>query len=75
VRGRARVAHKTGEISTAAHDAALVYLPDRRPFALVVLSEWPEGNGNRQAALGQVVAAIYRHLVEPGTARTVEVPA
>ena len=64
VRARARVAHKTGEISTAAHDAGLVFLPDRKPFALVVLSEWPAGNGNRQAALGNVVAAIYRHLIE-----------
>ena len=74
VRGRARVANKTGEISTAAHDAGLVFLPDRKPFALVVLSEWPQGNGNRQAALGQVVSAVYRHLVEP-SARVVEVPA
>jgi beta-lactamase class A len=76
VRGRARVANKTGEISTAAHDAGLVFLPDRRPFALVVLSDWPAGNGNRQAALGQVVAAVYRHFVEPAaTTRTVEAPA
>jgi len=74
VRGRARVANKTGEISTAAHDAGLVFLPDRKPFALVVLSEWPQGNGNRQAALGQVVSAVYHHFVEP-SARVVEVPA
>lgn len=64
VRGRARVAHKTGEISTAAHDAGLVFLPDRRPFALVVLSEWPAGGESRQAALGHVVGAVYRHLVD-----------
>jgi beta-lactamase class A len=76
VRGRARVANKPGEISTAAHDAGLVFLPDRKPFALVVLSEWPQGNGNRQAALGQVVGAVYRHFVEPaGAARMVEVTA
>ncbi|HXT19523.1 MAG TPA: serine hydrolase [Thermoanaerobaculia bacterium] len=76
VRAKARVANKTGEISTAAHDAGLVFLPDRRPFALVVLSEWPAGNGNRQAALGEVVAAVYRHFVEPSaTVRLVEAPA
>jgi len=76
VRGHARVANKTGEISTAAHDAGLVFLPDRKPFALVVLSEWPAGNGNRQAALGQVVSAVYRHFVEPAAAaHVVEVPA
>jgi beta-lactamase class A len=75
VRGRARVANKTGEISTAAHDAGLVFLPDRRPFALVVLSEWPAGDGNRQAALGEVVGAVYRHFVEPSaSARLVEAP-
>jgi beta-lactamase class A len=76
VRGRARVANKTGEIANAAHDAGLVFLPDRRPFALVVLSEWPAtSNGSRQAALGSVVNAVYRHFVEPSTARGVEVPA
>ena len=66
VRKRARIAHKTGEISTAAHDAGLVFLPDRRPFAVVVLSTWPAGGNSRQAALGEVVAAVYRQLVDPG---------
>ncbi len=33
-----RVAHKTGEITGTWHDAALVYPPAGRPFALVVLS-------------------------------------
>jgi len=69
VRARARVAHKTGEISTAAHDVGLVFLPERKPFALVVLSEWPAGSDSRQAALSNVVAAVYRHFVEnPGAA-------
>src|SRR5690349_13705928 len=35
-----RVAHKTGEISTVAHDAGVVYLPKRKPYALVILTEW-----------------------------------
>src|SRR5258705_7004175 len=34
----ARVAHKTGEISTIAHDAGLIYLPGRKPYALSVLT-------------------------------------
>jgi beta-lactamase class A len=63
VRGRAKVAHKTGEIATAAHDAGLVFLPDRRPLALVVLSEWPAGSDSRQAALGKVVGEVFGHLV------------
>lgn len=33
-----RVAHKTGEITATWHDAALVYPPDGRPYALVVLT-------------------------------------
>ena len=41
VLARSRVAHKTGDASTIAHEAGLVYLPDRKPYLLVVLSEWP----------------------------------
>lgn len=33
-----RVAHKTGEITAVAHDAAIVYLPSRVPYVLVVLT-------------------------------------
>ena len=33
-----RVAHKTGEITATWHDAALVYPPDGKPYALVVLT-------------------------------------
>ena len=33
-----RVAHKTGEITATWHDAALIYPPDGRPYALVVLT-------------------------------------
>lgn len=64
-RARARVAHKTGEISTMAHDAGLVFLPDRQPYALVLLSEWPAGGDSRQAALGQIAAEVHRQLIAP----------
>lgn len=44
------VAHKTGEISTACHDAGIIYLPEREPYILVVLTEVePERNGRREA--------------------------
>jgi len=33
-----RVAHKTGEITAVAHDAAIVYLPSRAPYVVVVLT-------------------------------------
>jgi beta-lactamase class A len=65
-RARARVAHKTGEISTVAHDAGLVFLPDRKPYALVVLSEWQPGAESRQQVLGRVSEAVYRELVASG---------
>ena len=43
-----RVAHKTGEITATFHDAALVYPPDGRPYALVVLTR---GYAERDAAM------------------------
>ena len=33
-----RVAHKTGEITAVAHDAAIVYPPGRKPYVLVVMT-------------------------------------
>ena len=60
--GHARVAHKTGEISTACHDAGIIYLPEREPYILVVLTETaPEANGRREA-IAQVSAAIFQVL-------------
>ncbi len=52
----ARVAHKTGEISTIAHDAGLVYLSDRKPYAVAVLTEWEPSAGGRS---GTIAAASY----------------
>jgi beta-lactamase class A len=58
----ARVANKTGEISTVAHDAGVVYLPDREPYVIAILTEW-EGNGEigRRRAL---IADISRLVLE-----------
>ncbi|MEP6622103.1 MAG: serine hydrolase [bacterium] len=53
----ARVAHKTGEISTIAHDAGLVYLPDRKPYIIVVLTEWDAGTTRGRSAT--IAAASY----------------
>ena len=58
----ARVAHKTGEISTVAHDAGVVYLPNRQPFALVVLTEFGSDNGNRKATIAEITRAVWAHL-------------
>ncbi|MES2179287.1 MAG: serine hydrolase [Gemmatimonadota bacterium] len=59
----ARVAHKTGEISTIAHDAGLVYLPDRRPYALTVLTEWEPAIGGRSAAIAAASYLAYAALI------------
>lgn len=59
----ARVAHKTGEISTVAHDAGLVYLPGRRPYALAVLTEWAPSAANRSATIAATSYLAYAALI------------
>ena len=63
-----RVAHKTGEISTVAHDAGIVYPPDRAPYVLVVLTEWTRDVRKRSPTIADVSRAIYDFLHEPGPA-------
>lgn len=61
---KARVAHKTGEISTVCHDAGMIFLPGRAPYALVVLTEYP-GAGNaaaRHKLVAVVSAAVFSFL-------------
>lgn len=58
----ARVAHKTGEISTVAHDAGVVYLPEREPYALVILTQWPESRGGRHETIARVSRTIFEHV-------------
>ena len=58
----ARVAHKTGEISTIAHDAAVVYLPKRKPYVLVVLTEWEPSGSGRSRAIATISHAVYEAL-------------
>jgi beta-lactamase class A len=59
----ARVAHKTGEISTIAHDAGLVYLPGRRPYAIAVLTEWDSSATGRSATIAAASYLAYASLV------------
>lgn len=59
----ARVANKTGEISTVAHDTGLVYLADRKPYALAILTEWePEVSSGRKDTVAAISRAVYQHL-------------
>jgi beta-lactamase class A len=55
----ARVAHKTGEMSTVAHDAGIVYLEGRRPYVVVILTEWDASADGRQQAIARISRAVY----------------
>ena len=58
----ATVAHKTGEISTACHDIGIVYLPEREPYIIAILTEFdPEKEGRRET-VAAISEAIYRSL-------------
>jgi len=54
----ARVAHKTGNISTVHHDAGIVFVEDRKPYVLVILSQFPAETG-RGTAVADVSRDIY----------------
>jgi len=58
----ARVAHKTGEISTVAYDAGIVYLDGRDAYVVVILTEWaPDVNG-RQETIARISRAVYEYM-------------
>lgn len=59
----ARVAHKTGEISTIAHDAGIVYLPKRKPYIVAILTEWEPETTGRSPTIAAVSYMIYEHLM------------
>jgi beta-lactamase class A len=55
----ARVANKTGDISTVAHDAGIVYLSEREPYVIAILTEWaPEASG-RKEAIAKISKTVY----------------
>jgi beta-lactamase class A len=58
----ASVAHKTGEISTACHDAGIVYLPEREPYILVVLTEVAADTNGRREAIAKISEAVFQCL-------------
>jgi beta-lactamase class A len=62
----ARVAHKTGEISTVAHDAGIVYLDGRDAYVVVILTEWePDVTRQRQETLARISRAVYEYMTGP----------
>lgn len=58
----ARVAHKTGEISTCTHDAGLVLLPGRRPYAVAILTEHPPGIDEPQKTVAKASRLLYEFI-------------
>jgi beta-lactamase class A len=58
----ARVAHKTGEISTVAHDAGVIYLPKRKPYVLVILTEWDPVASGRSRTIAAISHIVYEFL-------------
>ena len=58
----ARVAHKTGEISTVAHDAGIVYLDGRDAYVVVILTEWEPGVNARQETIARISRAVYEYM-------------
>ena len=57
-----RVAHKTGDISTIAHDAGVVYPPGRKPYVIAVLTEWQPEAAGRSATIAEISHAVYELL-------------
>ncbi|HEX7419187.1 MAG TPA: serine hydrolase [Thermoanaerobaculia bacterium] len=57
----ARVAHKTGNISTVHHDAGIVYLEGRKPYVLVILTQFTAETG-RGTAVAEVSRDIFNAL-------------
>lgn len=58
----ASVAHKTGEISTACHDAGIVYLPEREPYILAVLTEVAAESNGRRETIAKISEAVFQFL-------------
>ena len=59
----ARVAHKTGEISTIAHDAGIVYLPKRKPYVVAILTEWEPETSGRSPTIAAASYMVYEHIM------------
>jgi beta-lactamase class A len=58
-----KVAHKTGWITGVLHDAAIIYLPNRQPYVLVVLTRGiPDEKVARQLIV-DISRLVYEHAV------------
>jgi beta-lactamase class A len=58
----ARVAHKTGDITKHNHDAGIVYLPDRKPYVIVVLTKGIAEHRRSSRLIADISRAVYQVL-------------
>jgi beta-lactamase class A len=58
----ARVAHKTGSITAINHDAAIIFLPHRKPYVLVVLTRGLKDEARAHHLIADISRAIYESL-------------
>jgi len=56
-----RVAHKTGDITAIAHDAAIVYPAGRAPYILVVLTKGIEPEARADSLIADISRDVYSH--------------
>ena len=56
-------AHKTGEISTACHDAGIVYVPERQPYVTAILTEVKSNADTRRETVAKISKAIFDFVV------------
>jgi beta-lactamase class A len=58
----ARVAHKTGDITKHNHDAGIVYLPDRKPYVIVVLTKGIAEHRRGSQLIADISRTVYQAL-------------
>ena len=68
IRAVARVAHKTGDISTVSHDAGLVFLPGRPPYVVAILVACAGDASARTDALTAISGVVYDVVAAAGEA-------
>lgn len=66
IRGAARVAHKTGDISTVSHDAGIVMLPGRPPYIVVLFTESDGDARLRTETAARASSAVYESIAAAG---------
>jgi beta-lactamase class A len=55
------VAHKTGSINAGYHDAAIIEVPGRKPFVLVVMTRGIEDEPKAHKLVAEIARTVYDH--------------